>query len=166
MLSDARSIWSSLTNAASTINDNIHAAIEKYEDDNNQNEDNPVEELEIYKKLLDEAQMHHVELSQATRLLIAEKDSELKFWKLKSGGEVGDNAFLEGKETNQDLNVEVLIEERDALQETLITLGLLFYILHAIIVIVLVKSRRVMNWRRPLRYYIWLLYFELTIVKH
>jgi hypothetical protein len=119
MLTDVRSLWGSLTTAASTIQENITAAIEKYDDENNQNEDNPVDELEIYKKLLEEAQMHHVELSQTTHLLVAEKDSELKLLKLKYGDEVDENAYLESKETN----VEALVEERDALQETLITLG-------------------------------------------
>lgn len=148
MLSDVRSLWGSLANAASTINENITAAIEKYEVENNQDENNPVEELEIYKKLLDEAQMHHVELSQTTRLLIAEKDSELKFWKSKNGDEVDEDAFIQSKETN----IEALIEERDILQETLITLGLQFYTLIVIIVIAIIVLRRIIYLRRHLRY--------------
>lgn len=64
MLSDARSLWSTLSNAASSINDNINTALEKFDHDHNTSEEPSLEELEIYKKLLDDAQMHHVELSQ------------------------------------------------------------------------------------------------------
>ena len=64
MLSDARSIWSSLSTAASTINDNINTALVNLEQEKAGTEpaDHTNEELTIYKKLLDDAQMHHVEL--------------------------------------------------------------------------------------------------------
>ena len=119
MLNDARSLWSTLSNAASTINDNINTALEKFDHEHNTVVDHSVEELEIYKKLLDDAQMHHVELSQASRVLIAEKDAELKYWKKKSG--VEEEAVI--ADSDQDVTLARLIEERDALQETLIILG-------------------------------------------
>jgi hypothetical protein len=120
MLSDARSIWSSISNAATTINDNISTALENKDHESNGAErDHSTEELQIYKKLLDEAQMHHVDLSQASRVLIAEKDAELKYWKKKSGAD--DVAVT--TEGDPDITMDRLIEERDALQETLILLG-------------------------------------------
>ena len=119
MLSDARSLWSSLSNAASTLNDNINIAIEKFDHDSTAaRSENTQEELDIYKKLLDDAQMHHVELSQTSRALIAEKDAEVKYWKKKSGV---DEAVV--FEDDQDMNYSRLAEENVALQETLIILG-------------------------------------------
>lgn len=121
MLSDARSIWSSISNAASSINDNINTALETPDNSSDAaRQDNSSEELEIYKKLLDDAQMHHVELSQASRVLVAEKDAELKYWRKKSGADEANFAVAEG---DQDITMERLIEERDALQETLILIG-------------------------------------------
>lgn len=121
MLSDARSIWSSISNAATTINDNISTALENKDHESNggAERDHSTEELQIYKKLLDEAQMHHVDLSQASRVLIAEKDAELKYWKKKSGAD--DVAVT--TEGDPDITMDRLIEERDALQQTLILLG-------------------------------------------
>ena len=120
MLSDARSIWSSISNAATTINDNISTALENRDHESNGTErDHSTEELQIYKKLLDDAQMHHVDLSQASRVLIAEKDAELKYWKKKSGAD--DVAVT--TEGDPDITMDRLIEERDALQETLILIG-------------------------------------------
>lgn len=119
MLSDARSLWSSLSNAASNINDNITTAIEKFDHDNAEVvTDHSLEELEIYKKLLDDAQMHHVELSQTSRVLIAEKDAEVKYWKKKSGVE---DVVI--PEIDEEMTLDRAIEEKDALQETLIILG-------------------------------------------
>lgn len=121
MLSDARSIWSSISNAASSINDNINTALETPDNSSDAaRQDNSSEELQIYKKLLDDAQMHHVELSQASRVLVAEKDAELKYWRKKSGADEANFAVAEG---DQDITMERLIEERDALQETLILIG-------------------------------------------
>ena len=119
MLSDVRSLWSSLSNVASTLNDNINIAIEKFDHDSTgTRSDDTQEELDIYKKLLDDAQMHHVELSQTSRALIAEKDAEVKYWKKKSGFE---EAVV--FEDDQDMNYSRLAEENVALQETLIILG-------------------------------------------
>jgi hypothetical protein len=121
MLSDARSIWSSISNAASSINDNINTALETLDNDGDAaRQDNSSEELQIYKKLLDDAQMHHVELSQASRVLVAEKDAELKYWRKKSGA---DEASSTSAESDPDITMDRLIEERDALQETLILIG-------------------------------------------
>ena len=123
MLSDARSIWSSLSTAASTINDNINTALENLDQEKagvgaEVDQTNTNEELLIYKKLLDDAQMHHVELSKSSRVLIAEKDAEVKYWKKKSGAEDTTSAAADGEVT-----MERLTEERDALQETLILIG-------------------------------------------
>ena len=121
MLQDARSIWSSISNAASSINDNINTALETLDNDSDAvRQDNSSEELQIYKKLLDDAQMHHVELSQASRVLVAEKDAELKYWRKKSGADEANFTVAEG---DSDITMERLIEERDALQETLILIG-------------------------------------------
>ena len=118
MLSDARSIWSSLSTAASTINDNINTALENLDQEKAGTEpDHTNEELIIYKKLLDDAQMHHVELSQSSRVLVAEKDAEVKYWKKKSGAEDTTSA------ADGEVTMERLTEERDALQETLILIG-------------------------------------------
>ena len=119
MLSDVRSLWSSLSNVASTLNDNINIVIEKFDHDGTgTRSDDTQEELDIYKKLLDDAQMHHVELSQTSRALIAEKDAEVKYWKKKSGL---DEAVV--FEDDLDMNYSRLVEENVALQETLIILG-------------------------------------------
>jgi hypothetical protein len=117
MLSDARSLWSSFSDAASTLNENINIAFEKIDKERSGHEnDHSAEELCIYKKLLDDAQMYHVELSQASRLLVAERDAELKYWKKKSGAD-----DTSPEEKNDD--VDKIVLENKALQETLVLLG-------------------------------------------
>jgi hypothetical protein len=56
--------------------------------------------LETYKRLLDEAQIHHVELSKETRLLLAEKEAELRYFKQKYGDKESD--LKDNSETNQN----------------------------------------------------------------
>ena len=67
-------------------------------------------ELEITKKLLDEAQLQHVEMAKQTRLLLAEKDAEVRSLQLKLG-------IVSPSESDQYLQNSVLIAEKQALLE-------------------------------------------------
>jgi DNA repair exonuclease SbcCD ATPase subunit len=87
------------SNVIQTIGDNINhginnavTALENFDDEyNNQNtaeeEEDRLEEAELYKKLLEEAQMQHVELSKQFQIALYEKDAELLIWKKKFGDE-------------------------------------------------------------------------------
>lgn len=86
------------SNVIQTIGDNINhginnavTALENFDEEfNNENAQNGVDEeeeeredIEIYKKLLEESQMQIVELSKQYRVTLFEKDAELLFWKNK-----------------------------------------------------------------------------------
>jgi hypothetical protein len=89
MLSDARSLWKSASNALVALNENISNALENLETDPNLNNDDEyqdtsfevendeVSEVEIYKNLLEEAQMNQVMLSNQSRLVLAEKEEKI-----------------------------------------------------------------------------------------
>jgi hypothetical protein len=100
-------------------------------------------ELEIYKRLLDDSHLEHLELSKQSRLLLAEKEAEVTYWKKKCGGvpapagagaegsTAGDTATTgdgdgDGGDDHDDdeaLTVERLKAERAALEESLMVLG-------------------------------------------
>ena len=101
------------------------------------------DELEIYKRLLDESHMEHLELSKQSRLLLAEKDADVAYWKRKCGAGVaapatgagaggtvtsgdgsteGDTAAT-GDGDDEALTLERLKAERAALEESLVVLG-------------------------------------------
>ena len=67
-------------------------------------------ELEITKKLLDEAQLQHVEMAKQTRLMLAEKDAEVKSLQLNSG-------IVSPPKSDQYLQNSVLMAEKQALLE-------------------------------------------------
>jgi hypothetical protein len=83
------------SNVIQSIGDNINhginnavTALESFDGEFNQNteDEDQLEEVEIYKKLLEEAQMQQVEISKQFRLALYEKDAELQLWKKKHEG--------------------------------------------------------------------------------
>jgi DNA repair exonuclease SbcCD ATPase subunit len=146
MYTDARSLWNTVAdrvqNAASAahhIQQNISSALEGIDLDAIINEDdgdteggprsskgNTMEqieaELDSYKGLLDDAQVQLYELSKHTRVMIAEKDTELNFYKKKSEGlapEGGENAADGGVSDEIQLELEMLRAERIVIELSL-----------------------------------------------
>lgn len=77
-------------------------------------------ELDEYKKLLDEAQMQHFELSKQSRLLIAEKDAEIAYLKQQSpdsANSVGVSSTEGSLESN--LLFQKLLSEKKVLETSL-----------------------------------------------
>ena len=75
MFNDALSIWNSAkARVGATITSISASALEGVEGEDQVEMD---EELQAYMRLLEEAQMQHVELSKQMRLLLAEKDAEI-----------------------------------------------------------------------------------------
>lgn len=119
MLSDARNLWK----AMQLLNENISSALEGLDqsDDTEIATENSTEvvekdELELYKKMLDDAQMQHFELSKQSRLLIAEKDAEVRLWKGKLAESTGET--LDGVSITE-LDSLRLLTEKQALEENL-----------------------------------------------
>ena len=83
MFSDVSSLWSSANNAFQNIGENLSNALEHLEDDLEDMENSQLSESEIYKKLLDDAQMDHYKLSKQVQIMMAEKQSEVTMWKNK-----------------------------------------------------------------------------------
>ena len=78
------------------------------------------EELNIYKDLLDDAQMQNVEMSKQTQLLIAEKEAEISLWIEKCNTNNNNNTNnINSSETKIDessLDVAKLKAEKKALE--------------------------------------------------
>lgn len=119
MLSDARTLWQSASSAIASFNENISTALDNLDKDASEEDKLAMEQIQKdlheYKKLLDDAQMQHFELSKQSRMLLAEKDAELSYWKQlaqKEGHSVGD-----GEQTS--LQVVKLQAEKAAIEESL-----------------------------------------------
>ena len=110
MLNDARSLWTS----ASSVVQNLASALA----DEMQGGDDREElrrELEVYKSMLEEAQMAVVELSKASQMAVAEKEAELAVY--KGSGPTPDSAVLENARLLADK--AVLTGQVDELEERL-----------------------------------------------
>eukprot|EP01036_Dinobryon_divergens_P042611 gene42611-56640_t len=118
MLSDARNLWK----AMQMLNENITTALEGFDDGTEDHEREPEaverDELDIYKKMLDDAQMQHYELSKQSRLLLAEKDAELTLWKQKYAEATGQP--VDGDSVAIALDSLKLMAEKKALEENLL----------------------------------------------
>jgi IgA-specific serine endopeptidase len=128
MFGDARSLWSTATNAFATINENISTALEKIDAEiDAQDRPQPVNDvdymktdLDAYKELLDDAQMQHFELSKQSRILLAEKEAEIQM--LKS--QLGTPGTADGKSEKAgvdmtDLKYQKLLAEKLTLEASL-----------------------------------------------
>lgn len=117
------------SNAIATLNDNISTALENFEleavqreknvlETDNDNFDNLQRDLDMYKKLLDDAQMQHFELSKQSRMLVAEKEAELIYWKSRcentTHSSVGDEDA-----NSSSIQIHRLAHEKVALEKTL-----------------------------------------------
>lgn len=91
MLSNVQSVWFNASNAIAQALENLDAEVNaprEDEQDDAQHQsgvDQLKNELETYKKLLDDAQMQHFELSKQSRLLLGEKDVEIQCLKQRFG---------------------------------------------------------------------------------
>lgn len=111
MLNDARSLWTSASsvvqNLASAIADEMHGGEDREE---------LRRELEVYQRMLEEAQMAVVELSKASRLAVAEKEAELAVYRGAHTPPV-DSALLENARLLADKTV--LTQQIGELEERL-----------------------------------------------
>lgn len=106
--------------------ENFDAELEHSSEGDEGNADNETEqlqsELETYKKLLEEAQLQHVQISKQTIQLIAEKDiviTNMRKRIVESGGEPD----REGEDDNQlERDMDSLLAEKKALEVALIML--------------------------------------------
>lgn len=140
MLADAVSFWTSASSAIASINENISSALENFEVENTRNHnDDDIDEkntidhlrydLELYKGLLEDAQMQHFELSKQSRVLIAEKDVEILYYKKlthhndendyinKNTDKLGDDSS--DGDGSVDLKVERLLSQNRILESSL-----------------------------------------------
>jgi hypothetical protein len=117
------------SNVIQTIGDNINhginnavTALENFDDEFNQSERNSEYEdeqndIEVYKKLLEESQMQIVELSKQFRVALYEKDAELMIWKKKCETETTLDSL--GDEMKESITQAVTSAEFEALKSTL-----------------------------------------------
>ena len=124
MLSDARSLWDSAAGAVKKFNDNITNALDNIDIDNiiddGREESVRVDKLESelasYKKMLDEAQMQIYEVSKSSRMVLAEKDTELSFYKKNASPNA---ATYNADNADTSLQLEKAKRENLALEESL-----------------------------------------------
>jgi hypothetical protein len=125
MLGDARSLWQSATSIVAQALENLDAEnrnglLDSENADGNgaaNNLQNIQKELDEYKRLLDEAQMQHFELSKQSRLLIAEKDAEITFLKSKQAPSDGSKPAEHTPESS--LLMQKLLSEKKVLEASL-----------------------------------------------
>lgn len=117
------------SNAIATLNDNITTALENFEleaaqreknvlETGNDNIDNLQRDLDMYKKLLDDAQMQHFELSKQSRMLVAEKEAELIYWKSRCEN-TSQSSGDEDVNSSSNIQIHRLVHEKVALEKTL-----------------------------------------------
>lgn len=123
MFSTAKSIWGSATNALTNVATFADSVVKDLADDPAEHERVRVEDVEEYRKLLNELEMQQVELSKQSRLALAQKQAELETYKRKL------REFLPDENALDQLGVALgegdilrLQAERDALQQTSIQL--------------------------------------------
>lgn len=112
MFGDATSLWFSASNVIQSLNNNITSALESLDQELGENDEKSDED--IYKKLLEDAQMHHFELSKQFRAIVSEKDAELSIWKKKCG-ELCDT---DSEELKAEIDSAKLQSELTVLRET------------------------------------------------
>ena len=113
MLSDAKSLWASASSFVSKARETVGKVAEQFDLDLNAELES---ELQAYKKLLEESQMQHFQLSRQTRLLLAEKEAEITVLKQSSeatGGKVDPLTF------GALLEVEKFKADKEALTQSL-----------------------------------------------
>jgi hypothetical protein len=133
---DARNLWYQASSLIAQTLEHLDVEADKLlETKENNNSNQPAQydgqtleqvqaELDQYKKMLDDAQMQHVELSKQSRLLMAEKDVELQMLRTtcSSGGQALSDADVESVGENDSNLVRTLVAEKRALSESLLEL--------------------------------------------
>jgi chromosome segregation ATPase len=112
MFADATSLWFTASNVIQSLNNNITSALESLDEELGEHEEKSDED--IYKKLLEDAQMQHFELSKQFRVIVSEKDAELEIWKKKCG-ELG---TIDPDEVQAEIDTAKLQSELNVLRET------------------------------------------------
>jgi hypothetical protein len=123
-------LYSICSNAIATLNDNITTALENFELEAIQREKNVLEketdnvhdlqrDLDMYKKLLDDAQMQHFELSKQSRMLVAEKEAELIYWRGRCESTTETSVKDEDVNSSSNIQIHRLVQEKLALEKTL-----------------------------------------------
>ena len=112
MFTDATSLWYTASNVIQSLNNNITSALESLDQELGDNDERSDEDL--YKKLLEDAQMQHFELSKQFRVIVSEKDAELAVWKRKCG-DLGGEAL---EELQAEIDTAKMNSEINVLRET------------------------------------------------
>ena len=130
-----KDLGESFQNVRANLASNVSMALEKLDEDVSRSleekpsSDHPAgrspndsassvaDELTIYKQLLDEAHMEHLSLSKNSRLLLAQKEADVIYWKRKSG------VSEETADDSAQLSVERLMAEKASLEESLVIMG-------------------------------------------
>ena len=125
-------LWSRVGKSFQSASGNLRSAIEKLESEKDtadtkdriipSNTLSDVQiELDIYKKLLDDAHMGQHELSQKLKILIAEKDAEVTFWRRKNG--VEDSTPALNERDLQVLSLDRIRAHSSCLEESLLSMS-------------------------------------------
>jgi hypothetical protein len=125
MFSDARKIWFSASSVIAQALENLDEELNKppaaettQEEDENSLQ-KALNDLNTYKKLLDDAQMQHFELSKQSRILLAEKDAEIQFLKTKLNADGKESTSGGNMSTEDELQYQKLLSEKFILESTL-----------------------------------------------
>eukprot|EP01039_Chlorochromonas_danica_P008825 gene8825-9728_t len=125
MLSDARSLWRAAGSVLSQALENLDAEMrptdQSEEDETELGRIKKIEnELESYKKLLEDAQMQHFELSKQSRIVMAEKDVEIRQLQSQLQSTAEGSAALPNTPLSADsLQVQKLMSEKKVLEDSL-----------------------------------------------
>lgn len=122
MLSDVGNLWFTASTAIVQALEKLDTDIGSAREGNDESFAKVNDDLETYKKLLDDAQMQHLELSKQSRLLLAEKDAEIQHLKKQlsaGGGNDGSNNGNEGEAKDTSLLLQKALSERIVLESSL-----------------------------------------------
>jgi len=124
MLSGARILWGTATNAITNVAERLDNIVkESLADDNIEDIESRQEDIEAYKKLLNELEIQQVELSKQSRIALAHKEAEIDLLKSRLKEFLPNDPSLLSIDDNKDtLEYAKIKAERDVLNSTIIDL--------------------------------------------
>ena len=121
MLSGARILWGTATNAITNVAERLDNIVkESLADDNTEDIESRQEDIEAYKKLLNELEIQQVELSKQSRIALAHKEAEIDLLKSRLKEFLPNDPSLLSIDDNKDsLEYAKIKAERDVLNSTI-----------------------------------------------
>lgn len=117
LFNEAKSFWQTASSAFSQALENLDAEIRAEEPSMSREEVlNQLEaDLKAYKKLLEDAQMQHLELSRQSRILVAEKEAEIKILRSQLDPSMVESILADGS----SLQIDKVVAEKKILEDNL-----------------------------------------------